>query len=59
MTGKIVNLRQARKRRDRAAKVENADANAARHGQSKHERTLRHRKAEKSDRDLDGHKRED
>lgn len=38
MTGKPINLRQARKSRDRAEKRISADANAALHGRSKAQR---------------------
>lgn len=58
MTGKIVNLRQARKRQTREEKAKAADENAAIHGQSKATADLSKARAEKASRDLDGHRRE-
>jgi len=58
MTGKIVNLRQARKRKARDEKAQKGDANAALHGVSKATVDLAKARSEKSDRDLDGHKRD-
>ncbi len=58
MTGKIVNLRQARKRKTREENAKTGDANAARFGVSKHEREARATVDAKAARDLDGHKRE-
>ncbi len=58
MTGKIVNLRQARKRKARERDAKTGDANAARFGVSKHDREVRAREEAKASRDLDGHKRE-
>lgn len=59
MTGEPVNLRQARKRRDRAAREEQAARNRAAHGRSKAERE-RDAAAEALRRKLlDGAKRED
>jgi len=58
MNGKVVNLRQARKRKARDEKAKQADANAASHGLSKATVNLAKARAEKSDRDLDGHKRD-
>lgn len=54
----IVNLRQARKRKARAAKRDAADVAAAKHGRSKAEKRLLEARAEKAARDLDGVKRE-
>lgn len=59
MTGKIVNLKTARKQRNRAKLRQTGDENAARHGQSKAETTLRQARADKALRDLDRHKREE
>jgi len=58
MSGKIVNLRQARKRKARVADAKTGDANAARFGLSKVEREVREMEKRKATRDLDGHKRE-
>ena len=58
MTGKVVNLRQARKRKDREGKAKEADANAALHGLSKATTDLAKARAEKQQRDLDGHQRD-
>ena len=58
MNGKVVNLRQARKRRAREEKAKAGDANAARFGEARHDREVRGRQAEKAARDLDGHRRE-
>ncbi len=58
MSGKIVNLRQARKRKTREKNAKTGDMNAARFGESKHEREIRTKQAEKATRDLDGHERD-
>ena len=58
MSGKIINLRQARKRKTRAVDAKTGDENAARFGVSKPDRQARAREDEKAARDLDGHKRE-
>ncbi|NIP77430.1 MAG: DUF4169 family protein [Xanthomonadales bacterium] len=55
-SGKPVNLRQWRKRRKREAARQDADANAARHGQSAAVRRLHEVRRYKAERDLDGHK---
>ncbi len=55
----VVNLNKARKARDRAAKKAAADANAAKHGQSKAARVLQATRDEKAKRLLDGHEREE
>ncbi len=59
MTGKVINLRAARKAKTRAAAKSRADENAARHGRSKAERAQDAAEADKSARHLDGHKREE
>ena len=41
MTGKVINLRRARKQKARARSRAGADANAARHGEAKPVRSLR------------------
>lgn len=50
---KIVNLRQARKDRDRSEKKAQADANAVRFGRTKAQRLLEAAKAEQARRHLD------
>lgn len=55
---KVVNLTQARKARDRAAKRAEADANAAKFGRSKAQRALEEAEAEKARAALDAHKRD-
>ena len=59
MTAKIVNLSRARKSRARDDKRRQADANAARFGQTKAEREAAARATEKAAKHLDQHKRED
>ncbi len=59
MTGKPVNLRRARKQKARDEARAEADASAARHGQTKAERTLRAARQDLEARRLDGHRRED
>ena len=54
----VVNLRQARKARERAARKAEADANAATHGVGKAERVKTRAEAEKLARTLDGAWRE-
>ena len=58
MSAEIVNLRRARKRRDRAAKEEQAARNRRLHGETKALREERHLSAAKAARDLDAHRRE-
>ena len=55
---KVINLRTARKTRARSDARRNADANAAKHGLTKAEKTLRTAEAQKLKDHLDGHKRE-
>ena len=55
-SGKPVNLRQWRKGRRRDAAKVAANANAARDGESSAVRRLHEARAEKTARDLDGHK---
>ena len=55
---KIVNLRTTKKNRERDAKRREADANARKFGRSKAQRELEMLEAEKSARDIDGHKRD-
>jgi Domain of unknown function (DUF4169) len=54
----IVNLRQARKARERDRKRAEADENAARFGRSKALKALEKARADKARTDLDGHKRD-
>lgn len=58
MTSKVVNLRAARKARQRGEKRAAADANAARHGRSRAERDAAEAERAKLDDHLDGHKRD-
>jgi hypothetical protein len=55
----IVNLRQARKARDRAEEKRRADENAARHGRTKAERLREAAEAERARRTLEAHRFED
>lgn len=54
----IVNLRQARKAKQRADAAAEADANRARHGASKAERRLVKDEADRLARTIDGARRE-
>ncbi|MEM8824341.1 MAG: DUF4169 family protein [Pseudomonadota bacterium] len=54
--GKVINLRKARKTRARKDKAAKADANAARHGRTKAQKTVEDAAAAKARRDLDGHR---
>lgn len=53
-----INLRQARKARARDAARKAADANAAKHGQTKGEKALAKARADKARAELDGHRRD-
>lgn len=53
----IINLRTARKNRARAGRAAEADANRARHGQTKASASLEDARRDKAARDLDGHRR--
>lgn len=55
---KIINLRAARKAKDRADARAKGDENAVRFGRTKAEKTLEAARADKVRRDLDGHERE-
>lgn len=59
MTGKLVNLRRARKQKAREDVRAEAGANAARHGVAKAVRSLRQAREAQEARRLDGHRRED
>ncbi|MBU3030513.1 DUF4169 family protein [Paracoccus marinaquae] len=56
---KIVNLRQARKQRDRAERLAEGDANAAKFGESRNARNTRKAEAERSARTHEAHRRDD
>jgi len=56
--GEIVNLRRARKQRDRRAKEEAAQSNRVVHGRSKSERRLTEAERRLDSARLEGHKRE-
>jgi hypothetical protein len=56
--GEIVNLRRARKARDKRAKEQAAQANRAAHGRSKAERELNAAQARLQNTKLDGHRRD-
>jgi hypothetical protein len=56
--GEIVNLRRARKQRDKRAKEEAAQANRAAHGRSKAERELTAAQAQLENARFDGHRRD-
>lgn len=53
----ITNLRQARKKKERAAKEAEAGANRLAHGRSKQEKSLTKARTEAEQSKLDGHKR--
>jgi phage terminase small subunit len=54
----IVNLRRARKAKDRAEKSKDAEANRVAHGTPKHLRDLAKARVEKDARDLERHKKD-
>ncbi|AXO16985.1 DUF4169 family protein [Thalassospira indica] len=56
--GDLVNLRQARKRKQRDEKTRKADQNRALHGRTRGERTLTEQERKNADKQHDGHKRE-
>jgi hypothetical protein len=58
MSAEIVNLRLARKRRDRSAREEQAAQNRLSFGETKAERERKRLLADKAGRDLDAHRRE-
>jgi hypothetical protein len=57
MTGKVVNLNQARKDRARVRARAAAEANAAKHGRTKADRNLDEARAKQDAARLDGHRR--
>ncbi|MEO1151219.1 MAG: DUF4169 family protein [Pseudomonadota bacterium] len=58
MPNEVVNLKQARKKRKRAAKASKAKANREKFGRTKTEKVLAERDADTAKADLDGHKLE-
>ena len=54
----LINLRAARKAKDREKARAKGDENAAKFGRTKAEKDLEKARAEKARRDLDGHERE-
>lgn len=58
MSGELINLRMARKRRDRAVKENQAERNRFEHGRSKAERELARARNEKAERDHRASQRE-
>ena len=52
----LINLRNARRRAERAKKEREAEANRLAHGQPKHVRALRKAEDGKATRDLDAHR---
>jgi len=53
----LVNLRQARKRKQRDQKAKKADENRIQHGRSRHERDLSNARNRAAEKHLDGHQR--
>ena len=58
MTGEVINLRLARKRKKRALKQAEADQNRISHGRSKADKERDRTHRDQADRNLDGHRRE-
>jgi len=56
--GEVVNLRLARKRRERDVRESEADSNRIKHGLSKAEKTLASARRDQDARKLDGHRLE-
>lgn len=56
--GDVVNLRTARKQRDRAEDARKADENRARFGRTKAQKQAESKAAERDNTHLDGHRRE-
>ena len=54
----VINLRMARKARARAASTKSAEANRAKFGRSKGDKTAQQAEAARRERDLDGAKRD-
>ncbi|PWV99161.1 uncharacterized protein DUF4169 [Hoeflea marina] len=58
MAGEVINLRQARKRRDRSEKEAAAERNRFEHGRTKAERDLARARNDQAKRRLDGGRRD-
>ena len=58
MTGRVINLRQARKAKSRDEKRKAGTQNAASFGRTKAERKIEAAKSDKASRDLDAHRRD-
>lgn len=56
MSGDVINLRQARKSRDRKLREKQAEENRAKFGQAKGERQAREARDDLAQRRLDGHR---
>jgi hypothetical protein len=56
--GDVINLRQARKQRDRAAASRLAETNRAKFGRTKAERLAQKAEGERQDKQIDGARRE-
>lgn len=59
MSGKIVNLNRVRKQRQRSQAAQMADENAIKFGRTKAQKQLEKASADKAERDLDNHEREE
>ena len=59
MSGEVVNLRQARKRRDKARREDASVANRALFGRTKAQKEADRLARRKAEADLDGHRRAD
>lgn len=59
MTGKIVNLNQFRKQKNRVNSTKQADENTVKFGLNKAEKQLNRARSEKADRDLSGLEHDD
>ena len=58
MTGDVINLKRARKQREKAEDEAKAAANRAKFGMSKAEKLKLRSEAARDEKNLDGHKRE-
>ena len=58
IVAQIINLRTLRKQAERDSARKSADANAAKHGRTKAEKSLTKARADKAERDLDAHRRD-
>ena len=57
--GDVVNLKRFRKRAEKQQSARQADANSAKFGRSKSERVLERQRADRADKLLDQHRRDD